>query len=377
MRTSISELTGPGRNAWTSLRQRTMALPPLQAVGASRETIADHVRDSPHLHDGVFANVEPTTELTESQSRAAMEMFRRGKVGTPGAPVAVTTPEFVDVPAQLAATWLGHATVLVEIDGVRVLTDPVFSRRCSPSQLVGPARMHRAPCRVADLPRIDVVLLSHDHYDHLDVESVVALSAQSPDAVFVAPIGVGAHLQGWGVAPTRIREADWGESVDAAGLTFNCCYARHFSGRGLVRNLTLWASWAVQGRSANFFFSGDSGPSDRFAEVGELFGPFGLTLIAIGAYDRLWPDIHLDPEQAVSTHQMVSRGEVTDTVMLPIHWATFNLALHPWADPVQRLLTAADERLVPVVTPPPGARFDVVAGTGPGIAEQTWWEASV
>lgn len=359
-------------------------VPVVRAVGAGRDEIWPHVRDSPHQIDGRFANPEPVTPV-DTDLGLAMEMMRSRR-GRPRSDIRVLTPEF-HAPdhadngvADLAATWLGHATVLVELDGVTILTDPVLSRRCSPSQLVGPARMHRAPTTVAQLPTVDVVLISHDHYDHLDHTTVLELAAAMPDAVFVVPVGVGAHLILWGVGAERIHEADWGDeltvNIDGTEIRFAATPARHFSGRFLLRNLTQWVSWAVHGPRHRVFFSGDTGYTERFAEVGASHGPFDLTLIAIGAYDPLWPDIHLDPEQAVAVHRMVSGEGGRDSVMLPIHWGTFDLARHSWADPVARVLPSAGSNETTVLIPTPGGRFDVIDRIGSGLADPQWWEVS-
>ncbi|MGV9824048.1 MBL fold metallo-hydrolase [Gordonia sp. NPDC003429] len=355
-------------------------VPAARALGADRAEIYPHVAKSHHLVDGVFTNPEPPTSGVDADFGVIVDMARRP--GRPSRPIPVTRPRFADEAAALSATWLGHASVLVELDGVRVLTDPVFSGRCSPSRLVGPPRMHPSPVAVADLPPIDVVLISHDHYDHLDMETVAALAVASPDAVFVAPVGVAAHLIGWGVPADRIRQADWWQSIElpvGAGSTtlrFTCGPARHFSGRGLTRNLTQWASWAVVGPSHRFFFSGDTGYSERFEDLGERLGPFDLTLIAVGAYDPVWPDIHIDPEEAVALHRMVSGAAGTDSVLIPIHWGTFNLARHPWAEPITRLLPHAARNATTVVVPQPGGTVDLLHRNGTGLLTPNWWEAS-
>ncbi|AZG45341.1 MBL fold metallo-hydrolase [Gordonia insulae] len=352
--------------------------PAARALGASSDEIRQHTAGSPNLAGGVFRNVEPAATAVDADFRMVVDMARRP--GRPRRPIPVLTPEFGEEAGELGVTWLGHATVLVELDGARILTDPVFSNRCSPSTLVGPARMHRAPVTVDDLPPIDVVLISHDHYDHLDMETVVALSIRQPQVRFVAPIGVGAHLEAWGIAPDRIAQADWwGECTVTIGdsdFTFTCCPARHFSGRSLTRNLALWASWVVAGPSRRMFFSGDTGFSERFDDVGGRLGSVDLTLVAVGAYDVAWPDVHVDPEEAVAIHRMLTRDHNRDAVMIPIHWGTFNLARHTWGDPIARLLPAAAANSATVMVPPPGGAIDLVHRTGSGLDDPSWWEAS-
>ncbi|MGP3706127.1 MBL fold metallo-hydrolase [Gordonia paraffinivorans] len=349
---------------------------PARAVGASREEIAPYVRNSPHQRDGVFDNPEPQSSI-DPDLQVLTEMARRP--GRPRRPVMVTTPRF-GAPAPLAVTWLGHATAVVDVDGARIITDPVLSRRCSPSQLIGPARMHPAPVAARRLPPIDVVVISHDHYDHLDMDTVTAIAAGQPDAVFVTTIGVGAHLIAWGIPEDRIRQADWWEEIvvgtPAGDLRFTCGPARHFSGRWLARNLTQWGSWAIRGHTHKVFFSGDTGHTERFEDLGARLGPFDLTLIAVGAYDEMWPDIHVNPEEALSVHRMVSPGAGADSVMIPIHWGTFNLARHPWGEPIARLQAGTRRGDPTVLVPQPGGSIDLEHRTGTGVAHPSWWEVS-
>jgi len=263
----------------------------------------------------------------------------------------------------LRVTWLGHSTSLIEVDGARVLTDPVWSDRVSPVGWTGPTRFHRPPLAIADLPDVDAVLISHDHYDHLDMPTIKALSGL--DTRYVVPLGVGAHLESWGVPAERIVELDWWQSCSVSGLELHAVPARHFSGRGVAdRNDTLWAAWAVLGPEHRVFFSGDGGFFDGFKEIGERLGPFDLTLMEIGAYDQLWPDLHMGPEQAVAAHRAL-RGEV----MIPVHWGTFNLALHSWTEPVERLLVEATRTGVRAVVPRPGQRVE--PASPPQVAR--WW----
>ncbi|MFT4125984.1 MAG: MBL fold metallo-hydrolase [Gordonia sp. (in: high G+C Gram-positive bacteria)] len=352
---------------------------PARAIGADRESISLHVAGSPHLHDGVFANPEPPSPAPDIPWRVAVDMSRGP--GRPAGEIRVDTPTFDEQARPLAATWLGHASVLVELDGARILTDPVFAKRCSPSQLIGPARLHRSPVTVAALPPLDVVLISHDHYDHLDHQTVTAIAAAQPDAVFVVPLGVAAHLITWGIAEHRIRQADlWGHidltTKSGVPLHLTAGPARHFSGRMFTRNLTQWVSWAVVGPGHRTFFSGDTGYTERLADLGELLGPFDLTLIAVGAYDELWPDIHINPEEAVAIHRMVTAGAGTDAVLIPIHWGTFSLARHPWAEPITRLLPAAGRNATTVMVPQPGGTIDLTRRDGAGLIDGRWWEAS-
>ena len=269
------------------------------------------------------------------------------------------------VPADaLRATWLGHSTVLLEIDGRRILTDPVWAERVSPTPFAGPKRFFAPPLPLDKLPKLDAVVLSHDHYDHLDAATIRVLGQWG--VPFFCPSGVGAHLRRWGVPAACINELNWWESAQLSeGFTMVATPARHFSGRGFTRNDTLWASWCLLGPTHKVFFGGDSGPFDEaFRQIGEAHGPFDLTMLEIGASDPEWADIHLGPDNALAAHQLLGGGP-----LLPLHWGTFNLAFHAWQQPVQRLLAAASPG-VPLLLPAPGQR--VAVATGP--LNTQWWE---
>ena len=269
------------------------------------------------------------------------------------------------VPADaLRVTWLGHSSTLIEIDGRRFLTDPVWSERVSPSQLVGPKRFFAPPLPLDKLPKLDAVILSHDHYDHLDSAAIRMLGRLG--VPFFCPLGVGAHLRRWGVPALNITELNWWETAKLSeDFTLAATPARHFSGRGLTRNDTLWASWCLLGPTHKVFFGGDSGPFEEgFRQIGEAYGPFDLVMLEIGASDPEWADIHLGPDNALAAHRLLGGGP-----LLPLHWGTFNLAFHAWRQPVQRLLEAAAPE-VPLLLPAPGQRVDVAAGA----LNSRWWE---
>ncbi|TQF74145.1 hypothetical protein FK531_05725 [Rhodococcus spelaei] len=340
-------------------------------IGASTAAIAPHALGSSRYRGRRFHNSDPSSQVVRgSESSLLSSILTRGRLGRPRRPIPLATPLAPVQAAELAVTWYGHSSVLVEVDGFRVLTDPVWSHRVSPSRLIGPARLHPAPVAVADLPRVDAVVISHDHYDHLDKATIEAL-VRTQDAPFVVPTGIGAHLRHWRVPEDRIVELDWDEEVTLGGLSLTCTEARHFSGRGLLRNTTLWASWVVRGPAHAVFFGGDTGYSLRFAEIGERHGPFDLTLLPVGAYDEHWPDVHMNPEEAVRMHADLSVGDDTAGVLVPVHWATFNLAFHPWVEPVTRLLAAAEGSGTRVRVPMPGQRIDVLRPD----AQRRWWLA--
>jgi len=329
------------------------------ALGADPTAIQAAAAGSANYRDGVFVNLDPASpvSLDSEQWRVIAREFVGGRgASRPGGPIPLASPEIYRGDAsRLALSWLGHSTVLVEIDGYRVLTDPVWSDRCSPSDIVGPQRLHPPPLELEGLPALDAVVISHDHYDHLDIDTTIAL-ARTQRAPFFVPLGVGAHLRAWGIPEHRIVELDWNQSAQVDELTVVCLPARHFSGRFFSRNNTLWASWGFIGPSHRAYFGGDTGYTKSFAQIGADHGPFDLTLMPIGAYNSGWPDIHMNPEEAVRAHL-----DVTDSgsgLLVPIHWGTFRLAPHPWAEPVERLLVAADADHVGVAVPTPGQRIE-------------------
>lgn len=266
---------------------------------------------------------------------------------------------------ETKATWFGHSAVLLEIEGVTLFLDPMLGRVASPFPFIGGKRYSRQlPIELADLPPIDAVLLSHDHYDHLDYGTIRQL--QQKASMFIVPLGVGAHLKRWGISGERIREFDWWDEISFAGLTLTSAPARHFSGRSLLdRNTTLWCSWIIQGGHAKIFFSGDSGYGPHFAAIGQKYGPFDLTLMECGQYDPRWADIHMMPEQTVQA-QIDLQGKL----MIPIHWGAFTLAMHDWTDPVERVLRAAKQHGLRLATPRIGEPVHVGAKTYPS---SPWW----
>ncbi|GAA5167392.1 MBL fold metallo-hydrolase [Pseudonocardia eucalypti] len=334
------------------------------ALGAAPAAIRRVAEGSPRYVDGAFQNTLPSTLVGPTSVPALLtEMLTRGRDGLPTGAVPLRVPRHPAVADQLAVTWYGHSSALVEIDGRRVLVDPVWSDRVSPSPLIGPKRLHPTPTPLEALPPLDAVLISHDHYDHLDLATVRALSRRER-VPFVVPLGVGAHLRAWGVPDEQVIELDWGGQARVRELTLTCTEARHFSGRMFTRNSTLWASWVIAGPQHGVFFGGDSGYTPAFAEIGARFGPFNLTLLPIGAYHSQWPDMHMTPEEAVRAH-----GDLGGGLLVPVHWATFRLAFHGWSEPVHRLMAAADrDGEARVAVPVPGERFPVT--TPP---TQDWW----
>jgi L-ascorbate metabolism protein UlaG (beta-lactamase superfamily) len=324
------------------------------------------VRESAHYHDGKFRNSHETHVALSSGSERSMigELLRGGQQRKPRSPIPLAASADVETGAN-AITWYGHASSLIEIDGARVLLDPIWSERCSPSQAVGPRRLHRPPAPLESLPPLDAIVISHDHYDHLDMASIKKL-VRLTQAPFVVPLGVGAHLERWRVPAARIVELDWDEQLVLGAVTLTCTEAQHFSGRTFKRDYTLWSSWVIAGASHRVFYSGDTGYFEGFERIGATYGPFDATLIQIGAYDDRWPDIHMTPEQGVATHVDVRGG-----LMIPVHWGTFVLAFHAWAEPVDRAWAEAKARGVTLAVPRPGERIDLADPP----AVDGWWQS--
>lgn len=342
---------------------------PSPAMTAAEPAAWTHPARQPRLVDGRWQPPEPIPEpgLVDNLVLAWKALFVKAADARPPRDFAVralTPAELADAPD--ASLWrLGHSTLLFKLDGRFWLTDPVFGPRASPVSWAGPKRFHAPPIALADLPPLAGVLLSHDHFDHLDEDTVRALASRAE--VFVTAPGVGERLQALGVPAAKLREPGWWQSVEAGGLRLTATPARHFSGRGLTdRNRTLWASWVLESGGRRIFFSGDTGWQADFAAIGERFGPFDLTLIECGAYDELWPDVHLFPEQVIAAHR-----DLRGRVLLPIHNGTFDLGRHGWTEPFERLSALAQAGGVRLSTPAFGERVDLADPT-PGTA---WWRA--
>ncbi|MDJ0465692.1 MBL fold metallo-hydrolase [Streptomyces sp. H27-C3] len=366
-----------GADQLQSLRSRARALRTAAFGADPAGERMERIRRSPNFVDGVFQNpVGARTRPSGSTVEFAKIYFRKEQRlrRTPSGTVPVHATTLADLAAPpatgLRLTWMGHSSVLAEIDGRRVLFDPVWGNRCSPFAFAGPKRLHPVPVPLGSLGPVDVVVISHDHYDHLDMPTIRALA--STRTVFAVPLGVGAHLERWGVPAERVHELDWNETAKVAGLSLTATPARHFCGRGLRNQQhTLWASWAVAGPEHRVYHSGDTGYFPGFKDIGAEHGPFDATMIQIGAYSEYWPDIHMTPAEGVRAH-LDLQGGPSSAPMLPIHWGTFNLAPHPWSEPGEGTLTAAGEAGVALALPNPGLPFEPGSETVP-VAP--WWRA--
>ncbi|CAN7337065.1 MBL fold metallo-hydrolase [Caballeronia sp. LjRoot29] len=324
--------------------------------------------DSSTQHNGErFRNVSPRPleGIGKTLGIAWNLLFKKpaGTVPSSPLPVDALTREQLDAAPDRSLFRLGHSTMLLKLRGQFWLTDPVFAERASPFKRFGPKRFHAPPIALADLPPLRGVILSHDHYDHLDRETVLALA--NTTGIFLTPLGVGDRLIEWGIDASKVRQFDWWQGVEIDGITFTATPSQHFSGRSLFDgNSTLWASWVIVDADLRVFFSGDTGYFDGFRTIGERLGPFNVTMIETGAYDAQWPYVHMQPDQTVQAH-LDLRGDW----LMPIHNGTFDLAMHRWQDPFERVTGLAAASGILLTTPRMGERLDLAAPH----RGQRWW----
>jgi len=289
-----------------------------------------------------------------------------GQMRHPSALFPMETPDINRQPKSgLRAIWFGHATAYVEMDGKRIMTDPMLSKRAFPVKLMAPTRYNPSPLEMEKLPAIDFVTISHDHFDHLDMKTTQTLAANG--AQFFVGIGIKAHLIRWSVPESQIHEMDWWQSVTIGEFTIHCTPARHYSGRTLSRDTTLWSSWVIEGPKHRIYHSGDTGYSPHFKEIGERFGPINIAFIKIGDYglDLSWRDVHMHPEKSIQAHL-----DLNADVMFPIHWGTFALSFHDWFEPINLAVEYANQNGVKLVTPKLGQKIEY----NQPIKNQSWWK---
>jgi L-ascorbate metabolism protein UlaG (beta-lactamase superfamily) len=326
----------------------------MKSMGARAEGLRlERMRSSRMWTGSAFRNIHPILKGLRDPTASPpslSDFLCEGGRRVPSAPLPSVDPSDVwrmSAGTGLRATWLGHSTVLIEIDGLRVLTDPVWGPRASPSRLLGPKRFQPVPVKLRSLPPIDLVIVSHDHYDHLDYPTIRELAKL--DVPFVTSLGVGAHMEYWGVPPGRITELDWWETYDLPGaeLSVTAGPSQHFSGRGLHdRNATLWSSMTIRTPRHAVFFSGDTGLTTEYATIRERLGPFDLVMLEVGGLHPSWGDIHLGPENALEAHRLLG-----GSVFLPVHWGTFALAMHAWDQPAEVLLALGPKRGAKLLMP--------------------------
>lgn len=327
------------------------------------------IQRSENYTDGKFKNERETDVSGKMEwGRSLREWMTSGdKVPDWSLPVQkITTEAIAATPDTLTKiTWFGHSAILLEMDGKKIFIDPMLGSVPAPHPLLGSKRFNDTlPLSLEAIPALDAVIISHDHYDHLDYGSIKSLKDKVGH--FYAPLGVGAHLECWGVDPSSITEMDWWESTQFKGINLTAAPSRHFSGRGITdRFKTQWSSWIIEGITHKVYFSGDSGYDEHFKTIGEQFGPFDLAIMECGQYDEQWPLIHMMPEEAVRATQ-----DLKGTLMLPIHWGSFKLSLHPWEDPIVRSTLEATRLGVNMTTPIIGETITL----GEKPPNSKWWE---
>lgn len=337
---------------------------------AAPQTLASH--QPARLNDGKYLNHKPAEPSSLWRTVQIFWRFMTESRVDPEPntelPMETLTRQQLDALSddRIHIVKLGHSSLLLKVMGEYWLIDPVFAKRASPFEFMGPKRFQPTPIDIESLPPIAIVLISHNHYDHLDKDAVKRLAEKTRE--FLVPLGVDKHLVDWGIEADNVRAFDWWQSVMDTHAQITFTPTQHFSGRGLGdANETLWGSWVIETEQGTLFFSGDSGYFPGFKEIGDKFGPFDLTFIETGAYNEDWPDVHMTPEQSVAAHK-----DLNGKVMMPIHNGTFNLAFHAWYEPLERVSTAAHKQNVSLTTPIVGQ----VLTLGEPMPNEPWWQTA-
>lgn len=338
--------------------------------GNATEAQNEVYKESDNFVDGKFVNKEAVKmDMSfRDMGKAMTGMMRKTPNTTPNKPIPIEKIDASSIELPQDSTqlyWFGHSTFLVQIGNKNILIDPMFGEVPSPLPMLGTKRFsEELPIEIAELPKIDAVLLSHDHYDHLDYASIRKLKGKVDK--FYTPLGLSAHLVKWGIEKDKIIELDWWQESNFQNLSFKCTPAQHFSGRKFSRNETFWCSWVIQSATDNIFFSGDSGYGEHFKEIGEKYGPFDFAMLECGQYNELWPDVHMFPEQTAQ-----ASVDLRAKQFMPIHWGAFRISMHTWTDPIERVSKKAKELNIPLVTPRIGEAINLHASTLPN---SQWWE---
>ncbi|MGQ2983522.1 MBL fold metallo-hydrolase [Flavobacterium sp.] len=323
---------------------------------------------SPNYKEGQFQNLSHTPALKEGVSmlRVLYEFFfNKSKRSKPRETLPSQKINLYDLdPNENVLVWFGHSSYFMQVDGKKILADPVFSGNASPVKFTTKAFAGADVYGVQDMPEIDILIITHDHWDHLDYETILKLKPKVKKVV--TGLGTAEHLQTWGYDMARVEERDWNESITlGSGFTIYTTPARHFAGRTFTRNKAMWMSFVLQSPSFRIFLGGDSGYDYFFKEIGERFGPFDLAILECGQYNANWEYIHMLPEQVVAAaHDLKTKK------LLPVHWAKFSLALHDWDEPIIRVTTEAEKQGMPILTPMIGEKVSL---DKPQVFRK-WWE---
>lgn len=328
---------------------------------------------SGHYTDGKFENLIPTNmDMGFKDMMSTMAAFIKG--GKDRRPLkrlpqlAVDSASIANYTGPTRLIWFGHSSFLLQMDGKNILLDPMLGPVPAPHPMLGGKRYNLdLPIAIEKLPKIDAIIISHDHYDHLDYGSIQKLKSKTEK--FFVPLGVGAHIESWGVPDDSITEFNWWDETQFDHITLVFAPSRHFSGRGLGdRFSTLWGSWIIKGSKDNIYFSGDSGYGPHFKAIGKKYGPFDFAMMECGQYNEKWANIHMMPEETAQAGL-----DIEAKVMMPIHWGAFTLSLHSWTDPVERVQKKASELGLPLRIPEIGEPI-VIGNELPAIKE--WWSST-
>lgn len=347
-----------------------MLLSPQFGAKPSKDDLS-RFQQSKHFNGEVFVNQSQIPKSIESGTiLEALWKYIKGSPNRTPEPgvvqvIPVTASELQNKDNQTRILWFGHSSFLLQTEGKNFLFDPMFSDVPAPHPWLGLPRYSEVlPIEPEDLPELDAVFISHDHYDHLDLDSIKALNGKTKH--FYVPLGVGSHLTYWGVDGSQITEMDWWQEADLDGIDILFTPAHHFSGRGLTGgDQTLWGGWLLKGNTVSLYFSGDSGCGPHFKEINERYGAIDFALLECGQYNQNWADIHMFPEQTVQ-----AAVDLEARVMMPVHWGAFTLSLHEWYDPAERAVAAAAKINQPIVIPQIGELITLVEEPKPRAA---WW----
>jgi L-ascorbate metabolism protein UlaG (beta-lactamase superfamily) len=336
----------------------------------SSEQALNRIKTSPQFTEGKFRNEQTTQVFEWGKTWAIMKDYFNNKSDksvpkiTPPIQQLSTDAFNLNDKEALNFARLGHSTLLIQMSGKYFLTDPVFSERVSPVQWLGPKRFHPVPMDIDSIEEIEAVIISHNHYDHLDESSIKQLKDKVNN--FIVPLGIGDKLMAWGVAENKITQLDWWENIKLDDVELVSTPAQHFSGRGITdSDKTLWSSWVIRNQQHSLYFSGDTGYFPGFKEIGEKYGPFDYAFMECGAYNELWRDIHMMPEDSLQAFK-----DVKGKVMVPIHNGTFDLSTHAWFDPMEKITQLAKDNNVTLLLPQIGE----LVNKKTLVASSPWWQ---
>lgn len=324
------------------------------------------IQASPNYKNGSFQNLSKTNAMAEDASffKTMREFLHKPKTVQPPGPLPSVRTDLKNLRSDKPVLiWFGHSSYLVKINGKIILADPVLSGNAAPLSFMVKAFKGADAYSVGDLPKIDVLLLTHDHYDHLDYKTILKLKGSV--RTVVCSLGVGSHLEHWGFAGNIIKELDWWENTHTDGMFFTAVPGRHFSGRGIKRGQSLWSGFVLKAGDHTLFLGGDSGYDSHFKEIGSKYGPFDLAVLECGQYNKAWPNIHMMPEETAQA--AVNLGA---KALLPVHWGKFSLAMHPWDESIKRVLKKAAELNLAVATPLIGEPLVI----GEKLPVKEWWK---